>query len=58
MEGRLNLDRFINDRNVEGYRTLARAATTSDERKALFSLLTEEKIRCFGPEDRNNKRVK
>ncbi len=58
MEGRLNLDRFINDRNVERYRKLACAATTSAEREALFSLLTEEKTECFGPENRNNKRVK
>jgi hypothetical protein len=51
MEGRLNLDRFINDRNVERYRKLACAATTSAERKALLSLLAEEKVKCFGPEN-------
>jgi hypothetical protein len=51
MEGRLNLDRFISDRNVERYRRLACATTTTAEREALLSLLAEEKVKCFGPED-------
>jgi hypothetical protein len=47
MEERLDLDRFINDRNLERYRKLARAATSKVERQALFGSLAEENVKCF-----------
>jgi hypothetical protein len=47
MEERLDLERFISDRNVQRYRKLACAATTEAEREKLLGLLAEEKDRCF-----------
>ncbi len=49
MEARLNLDRFLNDRNLERYRKLACATTTRTEREVLLAVLAEEKVRCFAP---------
>ena len=46
---RLDLDRFLNQRNVERYRKLACAATTEAERQTLLVMLTEETVKCFGP---------
>jgi hypothetical protein len=48
MEERLDLERFISDRNVQRYRKLACAATTEAEREKLVGLLAEETDRCFG----------
>jgi hypothetical protein len=48
MEERLDLERFISDRNVQRYRKLACAATTEAERGKLLGLLAEAKGRCFG----------
>jgi hypothetical protein len=45
---RLNLDRFLNPRNVERYRKLACAVTTKAERETLLRLLADEKVKCFG----------
>jgi hypothetical protein len=47
MEARLNLDRFLKDRNLERYRKLACPTTTRTERELLFAVLDEEKVRCF-----------
>jgi hypothetical protein len=47
LEERLDLDRFINDRNLDRYRKLARAATSKGERQALLGLLAEENVKCF-----------
>ena len=38
-----------NARNLERYRKLACAATTRTEREMLFTLLAEEKVKCFAP---------
>jgi hypothetical protein len=63
MEARLNLDWFVNDRNVERYRKLACGATTAAQRQMLFALLAEEKVKCFWPAsapqdvDRNRDRL-
>ncbi len=40
-----DMDRFINDQNLERLRKLANVATTKAERKILFGLLTEEKTK-------------
>jgi hypothetical protein len=45
---RLDLDRFVNDRNVQRYRKLAWAGTTRSEREKLLDLLAAENDRCFG----------
>ena len=37
-----DMDRFINDQNLERLRKLANVSTTKAERKILFGLLTEE----------------
>jgi hypothetical protein len=39
-----DMDRFINDQNLERLRKLANVSTTKAERKILFGLLAEEKI--------------
>ena len=48
---RLDLDRFLDHRNVERYQKLACAATTEAEREALLVALTEETVKCFGPKN-------
>jgi hypothetical protein len=40
-----DMDRFINDQNLERLRKLANVSTTKAERKILFGLLTEEKTK-------------
>jgi len=40
-----DMDRFINDQNLERLRKLANVSTTKTERKILFGLLTEEKTK-------------
>jgi Holliday junction resolvasome RuvABC DNA-binding subunit len=40
-----DMDRFINDQNLERLRKLANVSTTMAERKILFGLLTEEKTK-------------
>ena len=40
-----DMDRFINDLNLERLRKLANVSTTKAERKILFGLLTEEKTK-------------
>ena len=40
-----DMDRFINDQNLERLRKLANVSTTNAERKILFGLLTEEKTK-------------
>ena len=40
-----DMDRFINDQNLERLRKLANVSTTKAERKILFGLLTEEKAK-------------
>jgi len=47
MKARLNLDWFVNERNLGRYRRLACAATTRAEREMLFASLAEENVRCF-----------
>jgi hypothetical protein len=39
----MDMDRFVNDQNIERYRKLASASTSDAERKMLFGLLAEEK---------------
>jgi hypothetical protein len=39
MEANMDLDIFVNDKNVERFRRLASSATTKDERRKLFDLL-------------------
>jgi len=43
------MDRFVNDRNLESYRKLACATTTTAEREILFASLTEENVEFFIP---------
>ena len=52
----LDLDRFLNDRNVEIYRRLACAATTEAERETLLAALAEEKAKCFGSKNARQER--
>ena len=40
-----DMDRFINDQNLERLRKLANVSTTKAERKILFGLLAEEKTK-------------
>jgi hypothetical protein len=39
----MDMDRLVNDQNIERYRRLASAATTAAERKILLDLLAEER---------------
>ena len=43
------MDRFVNDRNLECYRKLACATTTTAEREILFASLAEENVEFFRP---------
>ena len=43
------MDRFVNDRNLESYRKLACATTTTAEREILFASLAEENVEFFRP---------
>jgi hypothetical protein len=43
------MDRFVNDRNLECYRKLACATTTTAEREILFASLAEENFEFFRP---------
>jgi hypothetical protein len=40
--GAMDMDRFVNDQNIERYRKLASASTNEAERKILLGLLAEE----------------
>jgi hypothetical protein len=39
----MDMDRFVNDENLNRLRKLANVSTTEDERKILFGLLADEK---------------
>jgi hypothetical protein len=41
----MDMDRFVNDRNLKMLRKLANISTTEADRKILFGLLTEEKTK-------------
>jgi len=42
------MDRFFSDQNLERLRSLASIATTEAERKILFALLAEERVKFIG----------
>jgi hypothetical protein len=41
----MDMDRFVNDENLNRLRKLANVSTTEDERKILFGLLADEKTK-------------
>jgi len=41
----MDVERFVNDQNIERFKKLANAATTEVERKILFSLLAKEQVK-------------
>jgi hypothetical protein len=41
----MDMDRFVNDENLNRLRKLASVFTTEDERKILFGLLADEKTK-------------
>jgi hypothetical protein len=41
----MDMDRFVNDENLNKLRKLANVSTTEDERKILFGLLADEKTK-------------
>jgi hypothetical protein len=43
--GAMDMERFVNDRNLKMLRKLANISTTEADRKILFGLLTEEKTK-------------
>jgi hypothetical protein len=43
--GAMDMDRFVNDRNLKMLRKLANISTTEADRKILFGLLAEEKTK-------------
>jgi hypothetical protein len=43
--GAMDVERFVNDQNIERFKKLANAATTEVERKILFSLLAKEQVK-------------
>jgi hypothetical protein len=53
-KGNQDMDRFFNDQNLERIRSLASIATTEAERKILFGLLAEERLKFIElPEGQN-----
>jgi hypothetical protein len=41
-EGAMDMDRFVNDQNIERFRKLASASTNETDRRILLGLLAEE----------------
>jgi hypothetical protein len=41
----MDIERFVNDRNIERFKKLASAATTAAERKTLLGLLADEQAK-------------
>jgi hypothetical protein len=41
----MDMDRFVNDQNIERFKKLASATTTQAERKMLLGLLAEEQVK-------------
>jgi len=41
----MDMDRFVNDENLDRLRKLTNVSTTEDERKILFGLLADEKTK-------------
>ena len=52
----MDLDRFVNDQNIERYRRLAEAAATEAERKIMLELLAEEEAKAIALQDREQPR--
>lgn len=52
----VDLDRFVNDQNIERYRRLAEAAATEAERKIMLELLAEEEAKAIALQDREQPR--
>ena len=43
----MDMDRFVNEENLERFRRLASVSTTEPERKILFGLLADEQAKFF-----------